>query len=438
MEFLSSGLKPVLPISSAKMSPVKTRLPAWVWILVALGFCFALGSGLQMQRNQHGVDDFDQFYVGARLVFSGHLYDLPAQLELQRETVGVERPAVSSSRLPFYYAMLWPLGRLQYATARTLWFGLMILAAVGFVLVYPMGGRVPLRDRRGSVSGFDGGRWVLAAAVLSSLPLFAATLGQRQDIALLLLILGVSLRLRALGYETAAGLVLALLAIKIHLFLLVPVALLMRREWRMTFGLAGGGVALLGFSFAAAGRGWVREYLALISNPGVISDPAGKPNLHGVVAAWSHAGAWEAVLSIAVVVAVVVVAGRSGFEIAFSAGMLGSFLVSNHAYLHDCAVLIPGLVEIAGRKSRRQPARPLKITRVEDPEPTASFGRGSWSGSEDIGRGAAWGLAVTLLTPFPYFLPPLLIHIREGVGPAVLIGATLLALIPTVKGENKA
>jgi glycosyl transferase family 87 len=276
--------------------------------------------------------------------------------------------------------------------------------------------RAPLPDGRGSVSGFDDGRWVLAAAVLSSLPLFAATLGQRQDIALLLLILGVSLKLRALGYPTAAGFVLSLLAIKIHLFLLVPVALLMRREWRMMFGLAGGGIALLGISFAVAGRNWVREYLALISNPGVISDPAGKPNLHGVVAGWSHAGMWEVVLSVAVVVAVAA-ASRRSFEMAFAAGMLGSFLVSNHAYVHDCAVLIPGLVEIVGRKSRRQPARPAAPPGL------------SW---------LAVGLAVTLLTPFPYFLPPLLIHIREGVAPAVLIAATLAALIPRGKGENKA
>ena len=316
----------------------------------------------------------------------------------------------------------------------------MILSAVGFVLVYPVGGRAPLRDHRGSVSGFDEvvvSRAVLAAAVAVSLPLFAATLGQRQDIALLLLILGVSLRLRAGGDDTAAGFVLALLAIKIHLFLLLPVALVMRREWRMIFGLAGGGIALLGISFAVAGPGWVRQYLALIANPGVISDPAVKPNLHGLVAGWSHGVGWEVVLSVVVVAGVVAVARRSGFEIAFSAGMLGSFLVSNHAYLHDCAVLIPGLVEIAGRV-RRQPGRPLNITRVEDRASTASFGRGSWSGSGDLGRGAAWGLAVTLLTPFPYFLPPLLIHIREGLAPAVLIAATLAALIPRGKGENKA
>jgi hypothetical protein len=50
----------------------------------------------------------------------------------------------------------------------------------------------------------------------------------------------------------------------------------------------------------------------------------------------------------------------------------------------------------------------------------------------------AWGLALTLITPLPYFLPALVIDIREGVAPAVLIGLTLVALIPRGKGENKA
>jgi hypothetical protein len=142
--------------------------------------------------------------------------------------------------------------------------------------------------------------------------------------------------------------------------------------------------------------------VGLISDPGVISNPAGKPNLHGVLAGVAHAGWWEVGLGLAVVLGVVVAGRRNSFELAFSGALLGSFLVSNHAYLHDCAVLIPGLVEIATRVKRQPLAR--------------------------------W-LAVTLLTPFPYFLPPLLVHIREGVVPAVLIGCTLLAL---VKGERKA
>ena len=291
---------------------------------------------------------------------------------------GWSGPAVSSSRLPFYYAMLWPLGRLPYATARALWFGLMILSAVLFVLIYPT-------DRRA----------MLAAAVAVSLPLFAATFGQRQDLALLLLIIAVSLWLRKRGYETAAGFVLALLAIKIHLFLLLPVALVMRREWRMLFGLAGGGVALLGISFAVAGPGWVQEYLALISNPGVISDPGGKPNLHGLVAGWPHAGAWEVVLSVLVVIATVLAARRRGFEIAFSAALLGSFLMSNHAYVHDCAVLIPALVEIGL-------ASPRDSRQDRPPHPG--------------GRWVVRGLAGTLITPLPLFSAALAYPYKRGRG----------------------
>jgi hypothetical protein len=395
-----------------------------LWIIAGLGFCLALFSGLQMQKNQHGVDDFDQFYVGARLVFGGHLYDPAAQLELQRETVGVARAEVSSSRLPFYYAMLWPLGKLPYGTARAVWFGLMILCGVGFVWIYPFGKEGLHPAVAGGAVTSDTRRSVLAAAVLCSLPLFAATLGQRQDLALVLLIIAIGLWLRGRGMEGAGGFVWALLAIKIHLFLLVPVALVMRREWRMLFGLASGGVVLVGISFWAAGAGWVRQYVGLISDPGVISYPAGKPNLHGVLAGVAHAGWWEVVLGLAVVLGVVVVGRRNSFELAFSGALLGSFLVSNHAYLHDCAVLIPGLVEIVSRV-KRQPARPAVVRGAE----MVRGGRNGWGI-------LAWGLAITLLTPFPYFLPPLLVHIREGVVPAVLIGCTLLAL--AAKGESKA
>jgi hypothetical protein len=292
----------------------------------------------------------------------------------------------------------------------------MILAGVGFILIYP----TAQRD-------------LLAAAVVASFPLFAGTLGQRQDLALLLLIMGLGLTLRARGLAVAGGFVLALLAIKIHLFLLVPVALLMRREWRMLLGLVSSGVILAVVSFWAAGLGWVQEYLALISGPGVISDPAGKPNLHGVLAGVPHAGWWELGLGLAVLVGVGVAGRRNSFELAFAGGLLGSFLVSNHAYVHDCAVLIPGLVEMVTRMNGKR--RWSTITGANDLASTAPYGRGSGSRVADVGRVLGWGVAVLLLTPFPYFLPPLLIHIREGVVPALLIAAALVALTP---GESKA
>ncbi len=383
-----------------KITPLTARFntgwPGWLRVLIICGFCFALGSGLQMQRNQHGVDDFNQFYVGARLVFSGHLYDPAATQELQEATVGMVRRDVVPTRLPFNYVLLWPLARLRYATARAVWLALMVAAAMLFSLVYPTRHRVGL-----------------AAAAAVSLPLFAATLGQRQDVALLLLILALALRLRAGGRLFVAGMVLALLLVKFHLFLLVPIALLVQREWRMFVGLCVGGAILFGICFGA-GTHWPWAYIHVISSPVISPGGSGMPNLHGVLAGFPHAGWWELGLGLVVVLGVVAAGRRNGFELAFTGALLGSFLVSNHAYLHDCAVLIPGLVEIVTRRRL-----------------TAPFGRGSGSGIANLGG----ILAVTLLTPFPYFLPPLLVPIREGVVPAVLIGVTLLAL---VKGENKA
>ena len=354
-----------------------SKLPGWLWVLATLGFCFALFSGLQMNKNQHGVDDFNQFYVGARLVFTHHLYDLPSQLALQRATVGVERPEVASSRLPFYYVLLWPLARLPYAAARTLWLGMMILAAALIPMVYPTRYRA-----------------VLAVTVWTSLPLFAATIGQRQDLTLLLLILAIGLRLRAEDGRFAAGLVLSLLAIKIHLFLLVPAVLVVRREWRMASGLFAGGLALVGTCFVAAGKDWMSQYLTWMSAPNAIAGTLGMPTLHGVLAGSSHAMISEILLSVAAILVTLIAARRTEFELAFSASMLGSFLLSRHAYLHDCAILIPALFEICFRA-----------------------------------RGALMrGMSIVMLTPFPYFLPALLLPIREGVFPVAMIAATSVGL----------
>jgi Glycosyltransferase family 87 len=354
-----------------------SKLPGWLWVLAILGFCFALFSGLQMSKNQHGVDDFNQFYVGARLVFTRHLYDLPSQLALQRATVGVERPEVASSRLPFYYVLLWPLARLPYAAARTLWLGMMILAAVLVPVVYPTRNQA-----------------ALAVTVWTSLPLFAATIGQRQDLTLLLLILAIGLRLRAEERRFAAGLVLSLLAIKIHLFLLVPAVLVVRREWRMTGGILAGGLALVGTCFIAAGKDWMRQYLSWMSAPNAIAGTLGMPTLHGVLAGSSHAMISEILLSLAAVTVTLIAARRTKFELAFSAAMLGSFLLSRHAYLHDCAILIPALFEICLRA-----------------------------------RGALMrGMSIVMLTPFPYFLPALLLPLREGAFPIAMIAATSVGL----------
>lgn len=103
---------------------------------------------------------------------------------------------------------------------------------------------------------------------------------------------------------------------------------------------------------------------------------------------------WEIAASV-VVAGLVILAARGSFEIGFAGGLLGSFLVSNHAYLHDCAILIPGLVMILGEAKASRGLKPAVLL---------------------------------LLTPFPYFLLPMIVPVREGFAAAVLIGLTLLLL----------
>jgi hypothetical protein len=347
----------------------------WLWLAIP-GFLFALFSGLQVRKNQAGLDDFNGFFVGARLVFTGHLYDLPRILEAQRQTTGVERVEVSPSRLPFYYVFLSPLTHLDYSSARLVWFAIIVVAALLFPFVYPRD-QVPL-----------------AAAALVSLPLAIATLGAEQDLSLMLLILACGMRLRSQARAFLAGLILSLLAIKINLILLVPVPLLLRREWRVLAGLVTGGGVLLAISFLAAGRGWIREWVEFVSKPGVRAGTLNMPNLHGVLDGVPHSAGWEMVLSAAAVIAVFLAARRASFEFGLAAAMLGSFLLSRHAYVHDCSILLPALVEVAIRA------------------------RG-W---------VARALAVTLITPFPYFLPPLIWDVRHGLPAAVLIAATLATM----------
>jgi hypothetical protein len=118
------------------------------------------------------------------------------------------------------------------------------------------------------------------------------------------------------------------------------------------------------------------------------------PNLHGVLDGVTGSAWIEAVLTICVVAMTFLAARQPRFSLALAATMLGGFLISRHSYLLDCAILIPGLVEIA--------------CLMKSPV-------------------ARW-LAIALLSPFPYFLPALLFEVRHGLLVVILIGAILVSL----------
>src|SRR6185503_15788753 len=92
----------------------------------------------------------------------------------------------------------------------------------------------------------------LVTLAIMSPPLIANfVLGQ--DVTLLLGFLTITILLARKHADFAAGLVLSLCAIKFHLFLLLPAAVLFQRRWRILGGGAVGGVVLFLIGLGSGG-----------------------------------------------------------------------------------------------------------------------------------------------------------------------------------------
>jgi len=293
----------------------------FIGVVLGLSLNLFLVGPVALRSALRGTGDFWQFYIGAQL---GHArYDFPAVMAKQRALIDDARPSLVPSRLPFYYAVLWPLGQLSYPHARWIWMALMIGCGIAAVWLYPA------KDR-GS----------FAVALAFSPLLFSILAGQ--DVALLCLILVGGFQLWRRGYPFAAGSVLSLLALKFQLFLLLPAAFLLLGEFAVLRGAALGGSGLVLASFAAGGWNWQAAYLRLLRNPLVSRSIDVMPNLHGLLA--GHP-AMETVLAL-MVAALTIYAARRRPEDAIPVTLIGSFLVGIHAFPADMVVLVPPLVSL--------------------------------------------------------------------------------------------
>ncbi len=230
--------------------------------LAALAFCVL---AFVVQPEDRYTSDFYSFWAGARL--PGHdLYDVSKAEDIQH---GVS-PLVRSKRYirpPFYALALRPLGRLPFHSAYIAWSILNVAAALGFVWAW--------RFRPATY---------LACALF--LPL-GWSFGIGQDAPLLLLAAAVGARLIEQKKEPAGGAVLALCAIKPHLFLFIPAALAAQRRWRALAGMLGAGALLYAVSSMAAGLDWPVVFVrAVMENEASI-----RPRLLGVVGLLARVGA---------------------------------------------------------------------------------------------------------------------------------------------------
>jgi hypothetical protein len=273
----------------------------------------------------HWEGDFLSFYAGAKLAGSPYLYSASHVHAIQAPYEQHPAEIRAFIRLPFYALLLWPLGRLPYRAALVAWQLLNLAALALFIFLWsPRSLSFPL-------CCFCFPVWL--------------SLMYGQDMPLILGVVAVSVFLLTRGRGFLAGLVIALCAVKFHLFLLLPLIVVSKRLWRFGLGAAAGGVGLLAISFTVAGPNWPAQYYALVkTNETYQASQSTMPNLIGLFHGLPHATLWIALLSVAIAIGTYYALRRADLKTAFALALCGGVLVGLHAYVYDLGFLLPMLI----------------------------------------------------------------------------------------------
>lgn len=297
---------------------MRDRFQAILLLAIGLGF-LALLVAAQPERALRGHNDFTQLYAAAQLAGMPQLYSREANLAQILATHGFNMETVVYTRPPFYAQLLRPFALLPYQWAYAIYTLLNLSAVLWFVN----------RFRRECPS--------LPVLAAMSFP-FAVGLCSGQDTGLVLGILGCGLALWRRGQHFRAGLVWSLLAIKFHLFLFLPLALVLLRQWRALAGGLAGGVCLMVLG------GWqaLLDYAGVLRDPWIHYSALHMPNLHGLVSILG--GGWwlEAALVALLGGAFICLARRLAEpSLVLAAALVAGVLVSYHSGIADAVVLYP-------------------------------------------------------------------------------------------------
>jgi hypothetical protein len=272
------------------------------------------------------VTDFTAFRVGGQLVGTPQLYDAKANELLERNLEGATNR--DFIRLPWVAFMMRPIALLPYGVAVWTWEALMLACLAAFAVIFP-----------GSP------RWMTAIAVCWSVAALNALL-EGQDTELMLLLFGASILAYRRKLPCLSGLLLAFCTAKPHLILLVPLVLLIRKEWRGLLGFVATCAVLLATSYLVQGPDWPRQMLMALKRSHATDWIAIMPNLRGIFA---NSPILEVVASLVVVVAVVSIARTQGTETGLASALAGGVLIGQHAFSQDLLLAYPlSLMVMAG------------------------------------------------------------------------------------------
>ena len=324
------------------------------WLPVGLGIALLVTLvALQWHRIAYGENDFVAFYAGGKLVGTSGLYSRPVNDALIKSILGTTMENVRYIRAPFYAALLKPLTFLPYLAAYGVFNLLCLSSIVWFVIRFSKScPALPL------YSSF-------------SIPIAASFLGG-QDTPLLLVFIGISILLTRQKRDFLAGLVFSLCAIKFHLFLFIPLLLLIKKRWHILAGAACGSGALFALGLIVAGTDSLGQWLRVLQDPWINFSAAMMPNLHGLITFLHGSRGLEIAAAGAVGLLYVWICQRTeNYEFLFGLGLLCGLLTSFHSGIADEILLLVVFVLIMGSTEYK----PLRI-----------------------------GLAIAL-TPLPYFIP---------------------------------
>ena len=301
------------------------KIPAPVHAAIAtLLFCVATAGythHVEFARFLAGIDDFLPRYTQARMVGTQQMFSIKAGYREQERIFGFHIDGAYHDRFPWQALLMAPLGRLPYLWAYWIWVGLSLAAFAGLVWIWLLP-----RD------------YVLWGAVF--LPM-AACLIMGQDTILLALCLAGALRLAEARRDLAAGLLLALCTAKPHLFLLVPLAVIAHRRWRMVSGAALGTLGLLIAGTPAAGLDWPVRWLTVARSVGSnsVANVATRPSVFQFgMQPWTIGLA----LALAVVFGFLIWRSRN-LETGVALAVIGSILIAPHSAIYDLPLLLVAL-----------------------------------------------------------------------------------------------
>lgn len=335
-----------------------------VWWVIALGL---LSTNIRtfwnaMRTYDLTAADFSAFFVAGKLVTAGRtheLYDLSAQAALHLNEHFRQVP------LPFnhppYESLLYaPLSLLPYLTSYTVWdlFGVLLLAWMAW----------RLRPWLDALPGMSSPLIFVLALVYW--PNMMALLQGQDSIVLAALFTEAFVALK-LGREGKSGVLLGLGLFKPHLILPLIACFALNRQWKLIKSFTMTAAALVAVSVAMIGTAGVHGYLNLLASLGQMplakyTNPGPMPNVRGLLVhllALSPELMRLAIFIISVMVffaALRILPGENRgekFNLFFSCAAAMTYVLGYHSYVHDMAIMFPGLLLAVNATAKQQSPR---------------------------------------------------------------------------------